>query len=391
MSIKNICSIIGTLFNIASCTNMETVNDVVINRIEPDTSTSDTIIVNVQDPAIANFMDFVDSVRYICLETKADCPIGEVSDILFTDSVIVVVDKYNAHAVYLFDYNGKYINHVSRRGNGPHDYLSLESSYVTLNHDRSMVVIQDNMRDKCLWYDLAGNFVRTTDMTPGLGNWESLSENSFLHTADFRKGSEHSVFVMTDSIDACLYSMEDVNDNNPFMASALLYHQGSRTVGKHAPDNSIYEFNSGFPKAVCHIEIRPDDISNHKYRNVKAYINATLQVPELYGNVLVMDNAICFKVTVPHDNNNYIFSRMEHELYRIVYDSSNFHSISFSRFITCMDNNWIVSAADPADIPIYVGWNEEKKQTDSKLSALSLSVSSDDNPILVFYRLKDGI
>lgn len=389
MNYKRIWVMVVTFITLMSCADNSVTTDVVRNRIKPDTSGSDTIIVNVEDTSAYAFMDFVDSVRFIRLETSVECQIGHIDEVLFSDSVIVVVDKLNAKSVLLFNHDGKFISRVSGQGNGPREYLSLGPAHVALYYDGSMLAIQDNQKNKCLWYDMAGHYLRTTDMTFRLGNWESVSENRFLHYADYRSGSENAVFVMTDSADVCTFSMEDSKNSIPKMVSSTIYRQGSRTIGHHLTENTVYQFDSGLPEAVCHITIMPDDIRNHKYRTVDAYFKNKRELPHLASNILVSDNAICFEVGVGRSFNQYIYFRNEHELYRIAYAYDNIHSCAFHSYITCLDDNWIVCYLEPSEISYFIDHYQNSGIVDSWLSAMGQSPDRDDNPILVLYHLKN--
>ena len=226
-------------------------------------------------------------------------------------------------------------------------------------------------------------------MTFRLGNWESVSENRFLHYADYRSGSENAVFVMTDSADVCTFSMEDSKNSIPKMVSSTIYRQGSRTIGHHLTENTVYQFDSGLPEAVCHITIMPDDIRNHKYRTVDAYFKNKRELPHLASNILVSDNAICFEVGVGRSFNQYIYFRNEHELYRIAYAYDNIHSCAFHSYITCLDDNWIVCYLEPSEISYFIDHYQNSGIVDSWLSAMGQSPDRDDNPILVLYHLKN--
>lgn len=376
---NNIINLALTLFFIAACS--ESTVEIEYDIIRPDVSCSDTIVVNVDNPATTSFIDLVDSVKYISLETNADCPIGRIDKILFADSVIVVEDMSTANAVYLFDLDGKFVSRVSGPGNGPHEYLSLEQSNVTLSYDRSMVAIQDRNHERTLWYDLGGNYLRTTQLERRLSGVEYISGNRYLHETDFRTDGVPPVFVMTDSVGEGMYAMENVGyENASFIVSATLGIQGSKIIGLHLRSNSIYEFDSDGPNAVCTIRLLPDDIIYHKYKTLNRYLNASLEIPNLNGNVLVLDNSICFNVSVPHKNNFYIFSRISHKLYHIRNEYDNIHSMIFRQYITCLDNNWLVCSAEPSEIQTVEEWQK----------FLGRPVSTDDNPILVLYHLKNG-
>ena len=111
---------------------------------------ADTITIDFDNPTIYEWSSFVDSISFLKLQTTDKSIIGQIDDILFMDSTIVIVDKRIAQAVFLFDYNGRYKTKLSHMGNGPKEYLNL--TYVFKMSD-SVVAIQDRKKRKVMCFN----------------------------------------------------------------------------------------------------------------------------------------------------------------------------------------------------------------------------------------------
>lgn len=79
--------------------------------------------------------EYFDNIEYIPLETTKESLFGYVSELIVTDSSIVVYD-YDTKSVLFFTLNGKFLKKVSRRGN-------LIPNYAFLDFSTKKVVILD--------------------------------------------------------------------------------------------------------------------------------------------------------------------------------------------------------------------------------------------------------
>jgi len=66
---------------------------------------------------------FIESVKYIPLETNNSCLIADASFVSLYDEFILVADS--KHNVFLFDLNGKFIRKIGIKGKGPGEYQTI--------------------------------------------------------------------------------------------------------------------------------------------------------------------------------------------------------------------------------------------------------------------------
>ncbi len=107
-------------------------------------------------------------VTFIPLETNARTLLsGSTYPVDVTDEELLMVDG-RMNIIYLFDLNGKRITTISRKGNGPGEYVYLTA--VVSNQADSTIRVFDNGNQKLITYDQRGNYKHersTKDMIAG--------------------------------------------------------------------------------------------------------------------------------------------------------------------------------------------------------------------------------
>ena len=105
------------------------------------------------------FDSLMDFVSFVKLETTGDNLIGAISQILFVNNKIIVVDFDVSKTITVYDESGKYLNNIGKLGQGPGEYAYL--GHVTLTPDKSMVVVVDMGSGYLKYFGLDGNFVKS--------------------------------------------------------------------------------------------------------------------------------------------------------------------------------------------------------------------------------------
>ena len=100
--------------------------------------------------------DFVDSINYYPIPTDDDYLIGQVSNLIVTDSFFIVADKKITHSVFILPKNNTLKSFIHQHGNGPTEYLRLSDVFFddTLNE----IGIYCNLKKEILYYHLNGEF-----------------------------------------------------------------------------------------------------------------------------------------------------------------------------------------------------------------------------------------
>lgn len=100
---------------------------------------------------------FVDSVKFVKLETTEECLIHRIANVFVAEGKIILPD-YKTHEIYIFDESGKYLSKISRRGRGPQEYIGM--SAAMFNPKTQNIMVYSLQQTKLLFYDLDGMFIR---------------------------------------------------------------------------------------------------------------------------------------------------------------------------------------------------------------------------------------
>ena len=97
-------------------------------------------------------------LKYIPLETSAECLMGGPSKVLIRDNKIYVADNRTTMTLFVFDINGKFLFKISKRGQGPNEYISFKDFDIQTNGD---IYIHDSFGKKFVVFNSEGVFQRS--------------------------------------------------------------------------------------------------------------------------------------------------------------------------------------------------------------------------------------
>lgn len=129
------------------------------NDYEPDGS----IILKVENDHNSNKKEvmnaslFVDSVRYIKLESSENSMFTGISSVYFVDDKIIVIDRLS-HKVLVFSEKGKFLNQISRPGRGHNEYLGMRQCMI--DEEKHQIKLLEGKNNRIIYYDFDGNFIK---------------------------------------------------------------------------------------------------------------------------------------------------------------------------------------------------------------------------------------
>ncbi|MBD5325261.1 MAG: 6-bladed beta-propeller [Bacteroides sp.] len=117
-------------------------------------------------------------VQWLALEGTENGLFREVSKLYVQDSLMIIVDKSNCTAT-VFTLQGDLVYHLSKRGQGPDEYLELAAATV----NDSLIYIVDNYARRIQRYSLAdGSYAGAINLPFVARDIEAFSDNDFLFT-----------------------------------------------------------------------------------------------------------------------------------------------------------------------------------------------------------------
>lgn len=131
-------------------------------------------------------------VEIIKLETSPVSLISNINRIEMNDSIIFVLEFGK---LYTFTREGKFVSQISRKGEGPEEYIVLSSFYI--DNKKQQVTIIDNYKNVLINYDFYGKYLSTVSVP-------AVSFQSCHYT------------VLTEDSQLLCHNMMDMNDTEAY-------------------------------------------------------------------------------------------------------------------------------------------------------------------------------
>ena len=204
--------------------------------------------------------DFVDSVTHIKLETTDESLIGDISLVLFLDSLLIIQDN-QTQSVFFFYKDGRFSHKIDRRGQGPGEYILL--GRVMIDTDSQRIMIFDKESRKLIFYNLDGTFIKEITQFGGgaiIRDIINLPDGNFLlYNYDQILTHIHSGLWKVDPSGIYIRTLLPPNTGYPFIANLhqSYFYRLNDGVGLNAGDvNVIYHFRQDTLVAFLSYTIR---------------------------------------------------------------------------------------------------------------------------------------
>ena len=349
--------------------------------------------VEIKDQRKSSVDSIVEKIDYVKLSKTGDVLIGQVTDLLFTPDHIIVGDARQAKAVFIFDRAGNSQAVISRLGRGPQEYQDVSTIFLT--PDQQTIGIVDNSMKKLLYFDLQGNFIKKQDLPFSCNGIEYLDDKTMMLASDGWADKSPALESYPNKNDLLFFTdttlqIQSSAIANPFdvnIFNHVAFHKKRFDdriyVGKGFGD-TIYQVTADeiFPRywidmtAVDGVANFGKDMSSEKVAQIMD------SKPTFAGNLYVeSDDYALFSVS---KMGFVLFNKHTKKTYNI-----NNRSLTalclYVLFSEFSHKNQFVSVV-PAfrfltfcpDVPGIELWNEIKE-----------GLTDDDNPVLLFYTLKD--
>jgi len=168
------------------------------------------------------FDSLMNNVSYVKLETTGDNLIGGISQLLFVNDKIIVVDAEQSKTITVYDIKGHYLYRIGTFGQGPQEYAFL--AHVSLTPDKEMLVVTDLGHGDLKYYSINGNYVKSVKLPYWLDHCEFLTDN--ILAGDFLSGvvipGENSEYKSS-------LAVTDLNKNVLYTAFRCYYSKNFRS------------------------------------------------------------------------------------------------------------------------------------------------------------------
>ena len=261
---------------------------------------TEEIIIDAKHQTALPYDSIFKEIDYIKLETTDENLIGQISQVIFIDSLIVVVDKENARTVNVFDQTGKFLYPIGTKGNGPGEYVDI--SHVTYNRLKDRLALYDKMQKRIINYNLKGEHLFTERPPFTLIYFEYLKNGG---KAFYKGGTQDPLLGKLK--DNPLYVTDSFN--NPLYGDCYVYYK-----------LNTFEYSSNSPlRTFDEMTYFSPDFSNVVY-----LVNDSMVAPKYHINIVEngmppIDDNITDEMFQDYRNRYFIFNGDFIELDKFTY------------------------------------------------------------------------
>ena len=338
----------------------------------------------------------IEKIDYVKLGETGDVLIGQVTDLLITPDHIIVEDRWKAKAVFIFDRAGNSQAVINRFGRGPQEYQDVSTIFLT--PDQQTIGIVDNSMKKLLYFDLQGNFIKKRDLPFSCNRIEYLNDKTMLLASDGWADkspvlesypNKNDLLFFTDTT----FQIQKSAIVNPFdvtkfhMEPFALKRFGDRFYASKNYGDTIYQVTADeiYPRYWVDMTA-VDGIANFANMSLDEIDEKKANHTSFFNIYTEADNyAMFFLSDAQNKVFPVLFNKKTKQTYNIGFTSSSplgiyvlhsKHSYK-DQFISVIPAFQFLTYC-PDDVPGIELWNEIKE-----------GLTDEDNPVLLFYTLKD--
>lgn len=156
-----------------------------------------TVNVDIDKKEKIKLSYFVDSIKYIKLETRSDILIAKANKIGYFNHLYYILDR-NSNEIYTFDEYGNLNFKINRQGRGSEEYI--EISDFTINKRTGTIDILDLQQRKLIQYNLQnGQFISAYPLRQFIYSILAMNNGQYLGYLPLKSGTKDFGLTLLDS------------------------------------------------------------------------------------------------------------------------------------------------------------------------------------------------
>lgn len=378
-----LCAIVSIMM-IISCDNTKQI------PCDADYSEVDTIYYNYKEGKDISRDSVFSKITFLPLETREDNLIGMTDKVIIGDSTIIIVDKYIAKSVFMFDYCGDYIGRISNNGNGRNEYL--EISDVCQRPDKSIAIF-DELRGNILVYDERGNYIETIKSELFANAMEFIDEELMAFDIYNRYSAKMAPyggasFVIRDKEmnNKYFFGTNNKLDNCNYSRYYNLYSFGGNVYCNVNFEDYIFQLSSDSVKAKYRIEYGPENVNRYPYQTKEELYSLQKQYPFFEGEFVELKD-YTYLMFRGEDGNELIYNHSTKETIALSSGFNNPMIVFFRRPMARYKDNTLVCALTASELLVHRSMLSEASIQKETVDRLFSAIDIDSNPVLFFFEV----
>ena len=146
------------------------------------------IPVNIEDIKHEKISEYCKDYKIITLETSSKCLIKNITRLVPYNNRLYIFDK-DLNTVFIFSDTGKYITKIHKIGKGPQEYLQLTD--FTIDKENSELILSADRPYKFLYYNLDGEYIDEKRQKTFFMNISNTKDKLVFYNKFIKKGTQN--------------------------------------------------------------------------------------------------------------------------------------------------------------------------------------------------------
>ncbi len=332
----------------------------------------------------------IEKVEYVKLGKTGDLLIGEITKVWITPTHIIVADRFQAQAIFIFDRQGEFQAVIDNLGRGPTEYLKI--SDVVLTPDKKRIAILDSYKMVLLYYDLRGTFLYKKKIPFLSSDIEYIDDENIVMLAYGMQPKDPGL-ANYDHKEDYVYLL----DSTLYIKASAMHIPASikkfedRVYITPAWSDSIYRMTSdGRLSLRYRIDMTEIDGKANFGHESQEKAMEIFRTSSTFSNHYVdgRDFAL-FTVSIPPmDFRQVLFSKKTDKSYTVQTHSQR------ALNIYCLESSWVYENRFISAIPAFRFIADDSYAPmlgDELKKEIQKGLTDEDNPVLLFYTLKEPV
>ncbi len=351
-----------------------------------------------------NISTIIDTVKFVKLELSEKSIIGNINKVVIYNDLIYILDN-QTYSIFVFNLEGKFIFKISKVGNGPGEYKRLD--FFDIDNKNDQIVLTDLLGYWILRYDLIGNYISRKKIPFWLEGVAPVSEKGYIVYANYRDNKrifeqEYNILYLdsTMKITKAYFPYNSSDFYNPRILFSTPQYGSFYTYNKKRYFFSPYKtqvYQVADEGLIPKYSFDFDGKNfNEEYLDQKTRLKDYMDFGDFYklGNILENDNFVIFSFyeeSTPIGHFGYYSKNSGTTICGAGFtmgENDFFHGSNIATY-----GSWIVAVIQPEDL---LSWendiDDHKTSPENNYIKLKKNIADhvtlEDNPILMFYKLK---
>ncbi len=326
-------------------------------------------------------------VEFLKLGKTGDILVGDITKLWITPQYIVIADRFQSKAIFIFDRSGNAQAIINRLGRGPQEYTDMTDAILT--SDGKGIVILDAYKKKLLYYSMTGDFLYDKDLPFNVSDLEYMDEQKIIAltyeyqkndpNSTFDKNNRHYVYVLDTLMNLTHSAMSTPPFIKRFEDRLYVNPAHSDTIYRVAEGGSLvpqYKIDMTAINGMA-------NFGNESIEKIREICKNNSYFPNAY--VDGKDFAL-FNIAMPLDKPNYqLILHDKHTGQNYSIEGSSTHALN----IYFMESQYVCDDRFVSAIPAFRFVSDNSRMPGfEKVETIKEGLTDEDNPVLLFYTLK---